>query len=182
MIFFPPSFVFFHCARWFLTHFCSTAASGQQNVHPAHDRWWPHLTSYKDHLVFLGRFSKHSSRFSPGPQTWVTNSCRKKIKPASQQCSMSWCCHHCRRSGQKTCPRPGTGTAACFRLCMLVPRICVTTRGALVLKDCSSSLLCQAARRPLSKLDSQRAKAWWKHQILPRSSISTGVLECQSDT
>lgn len=83
MIFFPPSFVFFHCARWFLTHFCSTAASGQQNVHPAHDRWWPHLTSYKDHLVFLGRFSKHSSRFSPGPQTWVTNSCRKKIKPAS---------------------------------------------------------------------------------------------------
>lgn len=42
-----------------------------------------HLTSYKDHLVFLGRLSNHSSCFSLSLQTWVMISCRKKVKPAS---------------------------------------------------------------------------------------------------
>lgn len=155
--FFPPSFVFFHCACWFLTHFCSTASSGQKKVHVAGLAvvTSAHLTSYKDHLVFLGRFSKHSLCFSLRLQTRVRSSCRKKVKqlPISSPCHGAAC--HCWSGMQKTCPHPGNGTAACFRLCMLVPRIWVTTRGAQVLKDCSSSLLCQAAHSPLSQLDSQ---------------------------
>lgn len=114
-----------------------------------------HLTSCEHHLVFLGKLSNHSPCFSLGLQTWLMISCRKKVKPASSQWSMSWCCTSLLKGHEKTWPHPGTGTAACCRLCMLVPRFCVTTRGAQVLKDCSSSLLCQAACSPLSQLDSQ---------------------------
>lgn len=74
-----------------------------------------------------------------------------------------------------------TVAAAFFRLCMLAPRFCVKARGIQTFKSYSSSLPSQAAH--MLWLGSRRTRLGEsRNRILPRSSISTGVLQCQSET
>lgn len=75
-----------------------------------------------------------------------------------------------------------TVAAAFFRLCMLVPRICVKARGTQTFKSCSSSLASQAAHSSMLWLGSHKTRLdESRNRIPPRSSISTGVLECKSE-